>query len=839
VVLCSGRSKFEAMFQKTLLLVIGIALSAVVVAQKPLEQPTSSEIIHKLKTLNTLGSVLYIAAHPDDENTRLISYLSNGAHVRTAYLSLTRGSGGQNLIGERLGDPLGIIRTNELLEARSTDGGTQFFTRAVDFGYSKTAVESFEKWGKDEVMSDMVRVIRHFKPDVIITRFPPTRRAGHGHHEASAILALEAFDLAADPSAFPEQLEQGLSVWKTKRLFWNGSSWWDKTLPDKVGTDPAWVSVDVGQYDPLLGLSYNELAGRSRSMHKSQGFGSAESKGSQIEYLHVEKGVSPERNDIFEGVDLSWARIIGGGGVGQVIDQLIRTFDPAKPERIVDALELLHNEMSNLPESHYRTIKLAELEALMIGITATSMELLADDYQVPVNSDTEFRFEFFTRANFPVDLLGVNLPHDDAFKPIPPALLTNEKTTINHPFTTDGITDQPYWLAHPHGALFDVSDPMLMTVPVAAQRLTAKARFKIAGITLEREMPAYHKWVDRVDGERIRPVVVTPVASLTPSQNIVIAEEEQVTISLEIEAIAKSVSGTVKVELPKGWRTTEDLKTVTDLAKGERLTHTFVLTKGGNAEVGMANFSLETANGTADQRMHIIDHKHILPQTYFTPAQAKLVPLDVKVNAQRIGYIPGAGDLIPDALNELGLSVDVIDTKNTTLDQLNAYDAIVTGIRAYNTDPELKHFNKVLLQYVEQGGTMLVQYNTSRRLMKDIGPYPFSVTRDRITVEEAATTFLQKDDPLLTYPNVIGPADFEGWVQERGLYFTAEQDERYTKLFAWSDPGEDPLDGGLIYCKHGEGRFIYTGISFFRQLPAGVPGAYRLFANLISKTEAE
>ena len=823
------------MFQKAFIFAISIAFSVISVSQKPAEQPTSSEILHKLETLNVLGSVLYIAAHPDDENTRLISYLANGAHVRTAYLSLTRGSGGQNLIGDRLGDPLGIIRTNELLEARRVDGGIQFFSRAVDFGYSKTADESFDKWGKNEIMSDMVRVIRHFKPDVIITRFPPNSKAGHGHHQASAILALEAFDLAADPNAFPEQLEQGLSAWKTKRLFWNSSSWWDKSLPDKAENEPNWVTIDVGQYDALLGLSYNELAGRSRSMHKSQGFGSAESKGSQMEYLHLEKGASITRNDLFEDMDLSWTRILGGSGVGQVISQLIHTFEPSSPEQITDALELLHNEMSSLPPSHYRTVKLAELEEFMINITATSMELLAEEYHIPVNSDKAFRFEFFTRAPFPVDLLGVHLPNDSTFKSSPPTLLTNDKTSIEHSFKTGSVIDQPHWLIHPHSTLFDIKNPSLMTKPVVARQLTAKARFKIAGITLERDMPAYYKWVDRVDGERIRPVVVTPIASLTPSQHIVIAKEEQVTIGLEVEAIADSVSGTIQIDLPKGWRTTKDIKTVASLAKGERASYTFVLTKSKNAIEGIAHFSLETDSGIVDKRMHVIDHQHMLPQTYFTPAQVKLVPLDVQVNAQKIGYIPGAGDLIPDALNELGVSVEIIETKSSSLEQLAAYDAIVTGIRAYNTDPELKHFNQVLLQYVEQGGILLVQYNTSRRLMEGIGPYPFNVTRKRITVEEATTNFLQPNDSLLQYPNTIGPADFEGWVQERGLYFTDDQDARYTKLLSWSDPGEKPLDGGLIYCKYGKGRFVYTGISFFRQLPAGVPGAYRLFANLISQ----
>lgn len=822
------------MLQKLSLSALCLTISIACVAQKPKEQPSSSEIIHKLKTLQTLGSVLYIAAHPDDENTRLISYLSNGKHMRTGYLSLTRGSGGQNLIGERLGDPLGIIRTNELLEARRVDGGIQYFTRAVDFGYSKTAKESLEKWGKNEILGDMVRVIRHFKPDVIITRFPPDSRGGHGHHQASAILALEAFDLAADPKAFPEQLEQGLDVWKTRRLFWNGSSWWDKTLPEKAETDPDWVDIDVGQYDPLLGLSYTELAGRSRSMHKSQGFGAAQTKGSKIEYLHLEKGDKVERNDAFEGIDMSWSRLLGGNVIDQLIRQLIRQYDPQRPERIADTFELFHDELLKLPESHWRAIKIQELEDLMIDITATDIELLADEYLVPTGKELDAEFNMLARANFAVDMKNAS-SLSDINELEENLLLTNELNTREVLLKAGKTIDQPFWLSKNHDNLFDVATQGDYFAATQAQELRGRVRLKIAGVEIEREIPAMHKWVDRVDGERVRPVVVTPPASLKPSQNIAIVNQESISIGLEVESLVDELNGKIAIALPNGWSTTKDIKLVQGLKKGERKRFNIVLNKGKKAEPGFASFSMEVDGIRVDKTMHEIDHLHILPQVYYTPCRTKLVPLNVQVTAKRVGYIPGAGDLIPDALNEMGVSVEMIDTKNTSLDQLKSFDAVVTGIRAYNTDPELKYFNKTLLEYVKQGGVMLVQYNTNRGLMEGIGPYPFKVTRNRVTVEEAPANLLQRDNPLLKRPNVLGPEDFEGWVQERGLYFTDEQDEHYTKLISWNDPGEEPLDGGLIYCDYGQGRFVYTGISFFRQLPAGVPGAYRLFANLISK----
>lgn len=823
------------MFRKSVLALVAIlTVSVQCYSQKPAEQPNSSEIIHRLKTLNTLGSVLYLAAHPDDENTRLISYLANGAHVRTGYLSLTRGSGGQNLIGDRLGDGLGIIRTNELLEARRVDGGVQFFSRAVDFGYSKTADETFEKWGKQQILSDVVRVIRQFKPDVIITRFPPTSRAGHGHHQASAILAMEAFDLAADAKAFPEQLEQGLQPWKVKRLFWNGSLWWDKKLPEIAANEADWVELDVGVYDPLLGLSYTELAGKSRSMHKSQGFGAAQTKGSLKEYLHFEKGSSIEREDIFEGIDMSWNRVLGGGGIGQLITQLIRSYDPERPERIADAMELLHKEMISLSDSQWKRIKLAELEQLMVDITATSIEALVEEPMIPVGSDVKVEFELLTRAQYPVDLVSIQLPGDTQPRP-QSGLLTNDMTTVEAKFTAPLEFDQPFWLAAPHDELFAIEDPMDIGKPVKQQRLEAQVRLKIAGVEIDRTVPIRYKWVDRVDGERIRAAVVTPVASIRPDRTIIIDREGSSVLRVEVEAFLDSLSGELKAEMPSGWKTTKPTHSFSAGKAGERRSFEIPITRSANAAPGKLRLVFESDQGQANTTLNLIDHPHILPQVYHTPAEVDLIPLDVKVHAKRVGYIPGAGDKIPEAMRELGLEVETINTSNASADDLANFDAIVTGIRAYNTDPELAHFNETLLNYVSSGGVLVVQYNTNRGLMKGIGPYPFDVTRGRVTIEEAEATILKPGHPLLNSPNKISTEDFNGWVQERGLYFTDNADASYDRLIEWGDNADEPLDGALITCEHGKGRFVYTGISFFRQLPAGVPGAYRLFANLISR----
>ncbi|HZM00253.1 MAG TPA: PIG-L family deacetylase, partial [Planctomycetota bacterium] len=335
-----------------LALATALLLGARAQAQRPPEQLDGAEILHGLHKLEVVGSALYIAAHPDDENTRLITWLSQGRKVRTAYLSLTRGDGGQNLIGSELGDALGVLRTQELLEARRIDGGEQFFTRAVDFGYSKSPEESFAKWGRQEVLGDIVRVIRRFRPDVIITRFAPDGSGGHGHHTASALLAHEAFDLAADPAAFPEQLAEGLRPWQAQRLFFNGSTWWRSELPELAAQDPGrWVRVDVGGFDPLLGASYTEIAGRSRSQHKSQGFGAAETRGEQLEYLRLDRGAPLEAPELFDGIDLGWSRVEGGSRVQDSLRELIEAYEPRAPERSLPRLVGLVSALDELAAS--------------------------------------------------------------------------------------------------------------------------------------------------------------------------------------------------------------------------------------------------------------------------------------------------------------------------------------------------------------------------------------------------------------------------------------------------------------------------------------------------------
>jgi hypothetical protein len=720
------------------------------------------------------------------------------------------------------------------MEARRIDGGEQFFTRAVDFGYSKNAAESFAKWGKQEVLSDVVRVIRMFRPDIIITRFAPDRSAGHGHHEASAILAEEAFDLAGDPTAFPEQLEQGLEVWQPRRLFFNGSTWWKKDLADIAKSDPNWFSVDVGGYDPLLGLSYTEIAGRSRSMHKSQGFGAAETRGEMLEYLKLIKGDRPKTKDIFEGIDMTWGRVKGASDVSNVLAQMSSSYQPTNPAEARILLQKSLDIIRPFTSDHaWAMIQYDRLRSLALDMEGWVTDAIATQPYFSLRDSIQINLTAFPRLNHTHESVSVILqePNQVGFQ----MTLGNDHRAIAA--SALSFWNEPYWLAKKHGDLYDVAHYEIGLPVENTQRvgfvigLGSESNLRTTALT--------YKWVDRVAGERIRPVYVTPVASVIPKSDVLIANGGTQTITVEVEALTDSLTGQLNVTLPDGWGTTKDLKLVNIAKRNERQSFTFQLIPSENAKGGPVKFAFSGPKGKADRTLHEIDYPHIMPQVYYTPAEVKLVPLGVKTTAKTVGYIKGAGDDVPQAIEQLGATVDMIEPSTATLESISKYDAIVVGIRAYNNNHALKQFNPTLMKYVENGGTVVVQYNTksSDMVLPDtlIGPYPFKLTRDRVTVEEAPPTFLAKDHPLLNTPNTITSADFDGWVQERGLYFVGGFEKHYTPLIAWNDPGEQPLNGGLITCDYGKGRYVYTGISFFRQLPAGVPGAYRLFANLISK----
>jgi LmbE family N-acetylglucosaminyl deacetylase len=804
----------------------------------------AGRILHGVQGLGVVASVLYLAAHPDDENTKLISALSNGRQVRTAYLSLTRGDGGQNLIGPELGDALGVLRTQELLAARRIDGAEQFFTRAVDFGYTKSPEETFELWGHDEILADVVRVVRTFRPDVIVTRFATDGSGGHGQHTASALLAEEAFRVAADPAMFPEQIEAGLEPWQPTRLFFNGSTWWNRDLPEIAAADPEhWVAVDVGGHDPLLGLSYTEIAGRSRSQHKSQGFGAAETRGKQLEYFRLEHGAPLASPDLLDGIETSWTRFAGGAALAERVNAIADAFDARHPEAsvpgLVELAEALDEraqaggEVGRWARHHAAEARRLCLEACGVVLEANaSVPSCASGETVPV---TITALQRRPGPSFRFDFLGTL---DRAL--MDPRMLfpsnANEPLALEWDVHADRIT-QPYWLLRPHGARYDVGGSGSTGIEPAGQDDTSM-RLRMGG----REgpvlaMPLTYTWVDKVEGQRTRPFAVTPVVSIAPLDPVTVVTGEASEVLVELEALGEELAGTLRVVAPPGWAVAPAECAIETLSRGESRREGFHVSRSAGAAAGTLSFRLDGPGGSTGLTRHEIDYPHIPPQLWYSPAEVRLVPLDVEVPVHVAGYVQGVGDDAPRALERLGVQVTRLDPATAEPADLDACEAIVVGIRAYNTVPALARLHPLLLDWVARGGTLLVQYQTASNdlVVPQLGPKPFRLTRDRVTREDAAPTFRLPDSPLLTTPNRLGPDDFAGWVQERGLYFAGGLDPAYAAPIAWNDPGEAPLDGALVTCEHGKGRFTYTGISLFRQLPAGVPGAYRLLANLLAR----
>lgn len=802
----------------------------------------AGEILQSLKKLNTLGSVLYVAAHPDDENTRLLAYLANEKKVRTAYLSLTRGDGGQNLIGKEQGEPLGLIRTQELLAARRTDGAEQFFTRANDFGFSKNPEETFSIWDRQTILSDVVLTIRKFRPDVIICRFPTTGEGGHGHHTASAILALEAFDAAADSTKFPEQLKH-LEVWQARRIFWNtfnfGST--NTTAPDQL-------KADVGVFNPLLGKSYGEIASESRSMHKSQGFGSARQRGANIEYFKFLKGDNV-KSDLLEGVNLQWGRVKQGEKIGKLVERCLKNFDPHYPQNSIKELTNIYKQIKGLSDAdkataYWKQQKLKETEALLLSCSGLWLEALAADYITIPGKSMTVTAQAINRNGAEVKLNSISfLQEPDSTTGL--LLKANELYSFKHTTEPTASTmpfSNPYWLndAHEQG-LYTVSDPALIGTPQNDPAQKVYFNVSIAGLDLKIARDVVYKYTDPVKGEVYRPLEVLPPAVVNiPEKAFVFSDSKPRTIQLTVRANADNVNG--KIELATG--ASHMLVSVKNpdfklKSKGDETIIEATITPSENSGNGVPRLKayLFIDGGFSTKSLRRIEYDHIPYQFILSNAEADLVFVDLQKAGMEIGYIPGAGDDVPASLKQVGYNVTMLTDELLAGSDLSKYTAIVSGIRAYNTNERLQVHYKKLMEYVEKGGNLLVQYNTNNRIgpvQASIGPYPFTISRDRVTDEKAEVRFRNETHPALNFPNRIRAVDFGGWVQERGIYYVTDMDAHYETVLSMNDAGEKPMDGSLIIAKYGKGNFVYTGLAFFRQLPAGIPGAYKLFVNLLS-----
>jgi LmbE family N-acetylglucosaminyl deacetylase len=803
-----------------------LAIAPVFLKAQMTPQLNAAEIKQGLDGLNVVGSVLYMAAHPDDENTRLLAYLAKEKKVRTGYLSLTRGDGGQNLIGNEQAELLGLIRTQELLAARRMDGAEQFFTRANDFGFSKNPEESFKIWGKEQILADAVWVIRKFRPDVIITRFPEDARAGHGHHSGSAILAREAFAAAADPKRFPEQLKY-LKTWQAKRILWNTFNFGgnNTTAADQL-------KLDIGLYNNLLGKGYGEIAAESRSNHRSQGFGSARQRGPALEYFSPVAG-DAAKSDLFEGIDLSWNRVKGADGLTQLIQKTVDDYQVSNPAKSLPQLVAILTALENVKDDYWQAEKTTKVKQLIVAAAGLWFESYAPESQYALNEEIPVTAQVLMRKGTNVILTKVS----PAQNPLSAGLPAEGKLLSFEGKIKSDKLSQPYWLAekHPLGT-YTIPDPLWVGDPENPEPLSATFTFKIEGKAIEFTRPIVYKYTDQVRGELYEPLVIAPPVTATLSEKAFLFKTaESKTISIKLKGFRDNATGTLEPQVPAGWKLVPQKIAFNIAKKGDEQTEEFTITPGKNAGGGTLAMHVVADGQTYDKGLRVIAYEHIPVQTLFPPAEARLDQVDLKMAGKRIAYIPGAGDLVPESLKQIGYEVTSLTDNQVINTDLSGYDAIVTGVRLYNVNDQVKYMQPKLMKYVENGGTLLVQYNVNSPLKIDhIGPYPFKLSRDRTTEEDAVVTVLQPQNSVLNYPNKITAKDFEGWIQERGLYFLTDIDSHYTPILSMHDQGDADRNGSLIVANYGKGRYVYTGISFFRQLPAGVPGAYRLFVNLIS-----
>lgn len=836
---------------KTMLAFFLLFFTFLISEAQPPETVSSSEILLRLKKLNVLGSVLYIAAHPDDENTRLLAYLANEKLYRTGYLSLTRGDGGQNLIGDEQGIELGLIRTQELLSARRIDGAEQFFTRAYDFGFSKRTEEALQKWNRDLILSDVVWVIRTFQPDVIITRFPEDSRAGHGHHSASAVLAHEAFVAAADPNRFPDQLKKGVQPWQAKRVVWNTFNFGgNNTQSDDQ------FKIDVGGYNTLLGKSYGEIAAESRSQHKSQGFGVAAQRGEAWEYFLPVAGEAPEK-DLMDGVETGWNRTAGFGVLDRLqaaerIDRVISGFSYDHPEKSVPDLVSLYKNLAAADglSPYWKNLKLKELSELIRVCSGLFFEANADVPYIAGGDSLHIRVNIINRGRLKIKgRIHTPFPYS-----LPEPLPENRMISLTHSIfvPTDRQISQPYWLEKGlSDGHFIVDDQLLIGLPENPPSYEVTLSVEINDQVFHYAAPVRYKHTDPVRGEVYQPLPVVPVLSLNQSPPFVFTRLNRQPVSsvkLQVTSLTTSLKKAGIEYYQYAHRGTEMIRNrvLTDsalsLQKNEVVSYNLktndLLKRTAEKEFRFyADISTPQKEQHQNYTVRNIEYAHIPAVTYFYQNTVKVIDEEIKTAGKKVGYIAGAGDRIPEALQEMGYEVNFLSRQDVLSGNLNVFDAIVVGVRAYNVNEWLNLAYDALMNYVKKGGNLVVQYNTSNfigPLNAKIGPYPFEISRGRVTDENAVVHFLQPADPVLNWPNKISSKDFEGWIQERGIYFAGKTDKVYKKILAMKDPGEEPQEGSLIVGRYGEGRFIYTGLVFFRQLPAGIGGAYRLFANLVA-----
>jgi LmbE family N-acetylglucosaminyl deacetylase len=856
---------------------VGLALCALCVIPLRAEEEFltgTPAIRYSLARLNVLGSVLMIGAHPDDENNAVLAYLSRGLKARTGYLSCTRGEGGQNLLGLEQGALLGVLRTQELLAARRDDGGAQYFTRAIDFGFTTSVEETMANWGHDRTLSDIVWVIRQQQPDVIVLSFSGTPSDGHGHHQASAILGKEAYEAAGDPSRFPEQLKW-VKPWRARRLMRSrfaplnpppaGAGRGPGRGPDPFPNQPV-MTLDTGEFDPVIGRSYREISVISRNEHRSQGQGAPLAYGSSESLLSFVAGVMPMKG-VFDGIDTSWARVPGAGKVGELLARAQNEFDDLHPERTVAALLEARRTIAALARDGQAFLgqswaqwKLDEIDDAIALCAGLRTEAQADAFGFVPGGTAKISLTALNRSGLPIQLAGIHLSGwGDVDAGVKNKRLENNKpevNTVSVPISAKQPYSQPFWLKEPHEpGGYNIPDQALIGRADIVPEVLARFDFSLNAAPFSITQPVHYRAADPSRGQYVRPVVVEPPFAIDlPAQNFVFPSGAARDFSLQIRALVAKQSGEVRLEAPAGWKVTPASAPFELKEAGlEQEVRFHLMPPGGALSGGTTSGSFKVIAKSAaveiSTGVDVIGYSHIPAQTVLTPAEGRLSAVPLKVLARRVGYVMGSSDKVPEALRQMGCRVDLLDDKDLASGNLGVYDAIVTGVRAYSVRPDLRAAQQRLLDYTRNGGTLVVQYNNGAdarispsvaEALDHLGPYPFTFGRDdaRVTDETAPVKILLPASPLLNVPNKIGAADFEGWVQERGLYFSNKWDPKYETPLETHDKGNPELPGGMLYTRYGKGVYIFTAYSWFRELPAGVPGAYRIFANLISAGKA-
>ena len=794
---------------------------------------SSSSIISKLEKLNTLGKVLYVAAHPDDENTRLITYLSNEKKYQTAYLSLTRGDGGQNLIGKDLKENLGLIRTQELLEARKIDGGIQFFTSAIDFGYSKNAKESLEFWNEDQILYELVWIIRKFKPDVIITRFNQVSGITHGHHTASSILANKAFLISGNPDIFPDQLEF-LKTWKAKRIFWNTST---RFFDLSKYSDDEILKIDVGLYNNILGKSYNEISSESRSMHKSQGFGSLKRRGSEKELFILTQG-EKYYDDLMDGIDVSWNRFGENNEITKYINDLVNEYDPKNPYKTVNKLTILYEKVTKINDKDWKNIKLNEIKNLIKACSGLFFESLSNVSISSSGENIKLNFDVINRSSIKINLKQLSIFNEDFL--IEKDLINNEffrlEKTIKIP-ESENFTEK-YWLINtPNYGNYDINDPNLIGNPDNNFPVETNFIFTINGVDISYSIPLLNKINSSTKGDDYKTFNIGLPIYLNPKRyNELVVNSNKQAIEVEVVSGKKNLDATIYLDVPGNIKYEPKYFDLSFKNVNEKKIIKFNLTlPETDSFKETVTVKAQYNDKYYDRGIKEINYNHIVQQVRFPISEIKIIKFNIKTKGKNIAYFMGSGDNIPNFLSLIGYKIDLLNLDQLSLDVLSNYDALIIGIRAYNVNKNLFEKTNEIHNYVKNGGNVLVQYNTSRGVnVKDFAPYNFNISRNRTSQENSKVEIINKNHVALNYPNKILLKDFDNWVQERGLYFPTNWSDNYETLISSNDSGEEPNHGGILISKMGKGYYVYTSYSWFRQLPSGVRGAYKLFVNLIS-----